>query len=57
MTFAVNISESGRLAFAAGLKPIDNPFAIGSQARSLWAKGYRAARAEHAAKESRQCRK
>ncbi len=44
MTFALNIDESGRRAFQAGLKATDNPFAIGSQARSLWAKGYREAK-------------
>lgn len=44
MTQALNISESGRRAFAAGLKPKDNPFHIGSQACSLWAKGFRQAK-------------
>src|SRR5438105_1200201 len=46
MTQAVNITESGRRAFAAGIKATDNPFKIGSQARSLWSKGWNAAKLE-----------
>jgi ribosome modulation factor len=41
---ALNISETGRRAFAAGLKVRDCPFAIGSTARQWWLKGYREAR-------------
>lgn len=48
MTQAVNISESGRRAFDAGIKISDNPFKIGSEARSLWSKGYKARRDEKA---------
>lgn len=41
---AINISESGRLAFRAGLKMKDCPFSLRSPARSWWMKGYKEAR-------------
>ncbi len=44
MTQALNITETGRRAFAAGVNPKQNPFAVGSAAASLWAKGFRQAR-------------
>lgn len=49
MVQALNISETGRRAFAAGLKVKDCPFAIRSSARTWWLKGYREAKAKAAA--------
>lgn len=46
---ALSTTETGRRAFRAGLKPIDNPFAKGSKARRLWARGYTEARENAAA--------
>jgi hypothetical protein len=45
---ALNIRESGRLAFAAGIKVRDCPFAIRSQARWWWLKGYQEAKQQAA---------
>ena len=41
---AENISESGRRAFRAGLKPKDCPFALRSDARTWWMAGYNEAK-------------
>jgi len=45
---APTISETGARAYRAGIPASGNPFAIGSQARTLWARGWREAKTEAA---------